>query len=89
MDMCYFASFKGSRKSPVLRESVINLHSTCGNILFPFKILKEMSPPDDFVSPNVEVTSRTSLGVTGRKEKGLTVMYLLLIFFIWGGFCIY
>ena len=36
-----------------------------------------MSPPDDFVSYNVEITSRTSLGVTGGKEKGLTVMYLL------------
>ena len=41
-----------------------------------------MSPPDDFVPSNVEVTSRTSLAVTGRKEKGLTVMYLLLIFFM-------
>ena len=27
-----------------------------------------------------------SLGVTGRKEKGLTVMYLLLIFFMLGWF---
>ena len=33
-----------------------------------------MSPPDDFVSTNIEKTSRTSLGVTGRKEKGLTVI---------------
>ena len=27
-----------------------------------------MSPPDDFVSTNVKITSRTSLGVTGQKE---------------------
>ena len=45
-----------------------------------------MSAPDDFVSTNVEITSRISLGVTSRKEKGLTVMYLLLIFFILGWF---
>ena len=43
-----------------------------------------MSPPDDFVPSNVEVTLRTSLAVTGQKEKGLTVMYLLLIFFMLG-----
>ena len=43
-----------------------------------------MSPPDDFVSSNVEMISRTSLTVTGRKEKGLSVMYLLLIFFMLG-----
>ena len=54
--------------APVLRESFIHLHGTCKNILFPFKILKEMSLPDDFVSSNVEITSRTSLGVTGRKK---------------------
>ena len=54
--------------APVLRESFIHLHETCRNILFPFKILKEMSLPDDFVSSNVEITSRTSLGVTGRKK---------------------
>ena len=41
-----------------------------------------MSPSDDFVSTNVLITSTTSLGVTGRKEKGLTGMYLLLMFFI-------
>ena len=41
-----------------------------------------MSPSDDFVSNNVEIISRTSLRATGRKEKSLTVMYLLLIFFI-------
>ena len=79
-------NFKGSGKAPVLRESFIHLHSTCGNILFPFKILKGMSPPDDFVSSNLEITSRTSLAVTGWKEKGLTVMYLLLIFSMLGRF---
>ena len=45
-----------------------------------------MSPPDDFVSTNVKITSRTSLGVTGQKEKCLTVIYLLLIFFMLGWF---
>ena len=45
-----------------------------------------MSPLDDFVSTNVEITSRVPLGVTVRKEKVLTVMYLLLIFFILGWF---
>ena len=45
-----------------------------------------MSPPDDFVSANVEITLRTFLGVAGWKEKGLTVMYLLLIFFMLGWF---
>ena len=45
-----------------------------------------MSAPDDFVSTNVEITSRISLGVTSRKEKGLTIIYLLLIFFILGWF---
>ena len=54
--------------------------------MFPFKILKGMSPLDDFVSTNVEITSRVPLGVTVRKEKVLTVMYLLLIFFILGWF---
>ena len=54
--------------------------------MFPFKILKGMSPRDDFVSTNVEKTLRTSLVVTGRKEKGLTVMYLILIFFMLGWF---
>ena len=83
------ANFKGSGKAPVLRESFIHLHSTRGNILFPFKILKGMSPPDDSVLPNVEITSRTSLAVTGQKEKVLTVMYLLLISLCWGGFCIF
>ena len=52
--------------------------------MFPFKILKGMSPPNDFVSSNVEITSRASLAVTGRKEKVLTVMYLLVIFFMLG-----
>ena len=45
-----------------------------------------MSPLDDFVSTNVEITSRVPLGVTVRKEKVLTVMYLLLIFFMLGWF---
>ena len=75
MDRCYFCQFKGSEKAPVLRESFIHLYSTCENILFPFKILKGMSPPDNLVSSNVEITSRTSLAVTDWKEKGLTVMY--------------
>ena len=43
-----------------------------------------MSPPDDFISSNVEITSRKSLAVTGRKEKILSVMYLLLIFLMLG-----
>ena len=80
------ANFKGSGKAPVLKGSFIHLHSTCGNILFPFKILKGMSPPDDSVSSNVEIISGTSLAVTGWKEKVLTVMYLLLIFFMLGWF---
>ena len=54
--------------------------------MFPFKILKGMSQLDDFVSTNVEITSRVPLGVTVRKEKVLTVMYLLLIFFMLGWF---
>ena len=45
-----------------------------------------MSPLDDFVSTNVEITSRVPLGVTVQKEKVLTVMYLLLIFFMLGWF---
>ena len=69
-----------------LRELFIHLHRTCGNILFSFKILKGMFPPDDLVSTNVEITSRTSLGITGCKEKYLTVMYLRLIFFMLGWF---
>ena len=47
-------------------------------------MLKGMSPPDDFVLSNVEITSRTYLKVTGRNEKVLIVMYLLLIFFTTG-----
>ena len=39
-----------------------------------------MSSADDFVSANAEIVSTTCLGVTGWKEKALTVMYLLLIF---------
>ena len=62
----------------------IHLHRTCGNILFPFKNLKGISPPEDFVLTNVEKISRTSLRVTGRKEKDLTVTYLLLIFLMLG-----
>ena len=80
------ANFKLSGKSPVLTEMLVHLHRTCGNILLPFKILKGTPPLDDFVSTNVELTSRTSLGITGRKEKGLTVMYSLLIFFRLGWF---
>ena len=38
--------------------------------MFAFKILEEMSLPDYFVSTSVKITSTTSLGVTGRKEKG-------------------
>ena len=49
------ANFKGSGKATVLRESFIRLQSIYGNILFPFKIFKGMSPPDDFVSSNVEI----------------------------------
>ena len=45
---------------------------------------KEMSPPDEFVSCNVEIASMKSLGVTGGKEIGLIVMYLLLILLILG-----
>ena len=78
------ANFNGSEKSE--NCLFVHLHRTCGNILFSFKILKEMFPPNDFVSTNVEITSRTSLGVTSRKEKGLTVMYLLLIFYMLGWF---
>ena len=81
------ANIKGSGKALILRESFIHLHRTCGSIFFPFKILREMSPPEDFTSSNVEITSRTSLGVTSQtKKKGLNVMYLLLIFFIVGWF---
>ena len=47
-------------------------------------MLKGMSPPDDFVLSNIEITSRKSLRVTGRNEKVLIVMYLLLIFFTTG-----
>ena len=46
-----------------------------------------MSPPDDFVSSisfSVEITSSTFLGVTGRNEKELMVLYLPFIFFILG-----
>ena len=50
-------NFKGSGKSPVLRKSFIHLHRICGNIVFPFKVLKGMSPPDDVASTNVEITS--------------------------------
>ena len=63
------ANFKGSGKVPVSRESFNHLHSTCGKILFAFKILKGMSPPDDFVSSNVKLTLRTSLRVTVGKKK--------------------
>ena len=36
-----------------------------------------MSPSDDFVSSNVEITSSTSMRVTDRKENGLIVMWFL------------
>ena len=76
--------------APVLRKSFIHLHGTCGNILFPFKILKEMSLPDDFVSSNVEITLKDIFGSNWLEKNDLTVMYLLLIFFLcWGGFCTY
>ena len=75
------ANFEGSRKAPVATESFIHLH----RIFFSFKILKGMFPQENVsVSSNVEITSGTSLGVTGRKEKGLIVRYLLLIFFTLG-----
>ena len=45
-----------------------------------------MSPSYDSVSTNVEIASMTYLGVTGWKEKELTVMYLLLIFSMLGWF---
>ena len=40
-----------------------------------------MSPPDDFVSSDVEITSSTSLETTDWNEKELIVMYLPFIFF--------
>ena len=70
----------------------VDLHRTYGisspdlRFCFHFKILKGMSPPDDFVSTNVEITSRIYLGVIGWKEKDLTIMYLLLIFSMLGWF---
>ena len=76
------ATFKGPGKTPALRELFIHLRRACGNILFPLRIFKGVSPPDDFVSTNVEIRSRATLGVTGRKEKGLTAMYLFFIFFM-------
>ena len=78
------ANFKGSGEAPVLRTSFIQLRRTYRNIFLSFKMLKGMSPPDDFVLSNVEITSRTYLKVTGRNEKVLIVMYLLLIFFTTG-----
>ena len=45
-----------------------------------------MLTPDAFVPSNAEITLITSLGVTGRNEKELTVMYLSLILFILGWF---
>ena len=42
-----------------------------------------MSLPDYFVSTSVKITSTTSLGVTGRKEKGFG-LDLVLIFFVLG-----
>ena len=69
---------KRSGKVPVLGESFTHLHRFCGNVLFSVKIPKVMSVPDDSVSSNIEITSSSSLGVTGQREKDLTVMYLLL-----------
>ena len=43
--------------------------------------LIKMSPPDDFVSSDVEITSSTSLETTDWNEKELIVMYLPFIFF--------
>ena len=60
----------------------MHLHRNCGNVLFHFKILKGISPPDVSVSVNVEITSRISLGLTDWKEKVYTIMYLLLMFFM-------
>ena len=54
----------------------------CRNIFLSFK----MSPPDDFISSNVEIPSITILEVTGWNEIELIVMYLLLIFVILGWF---
>ena len=80
------ANSKGSREVPVLRNSFINLYRNCGNILLSFKIFQEISPPDDIVSSNVEITSSISLEVTGQNEKGFIVMHPSLIFFILGWF---
>ena len=35
-----------------------------------------MSTPDDFLSSDVKIKSSTSLGVTGRNEKGIIVITL-------------
>ena len=78
------ANFEESGKNLPLRESFINLRRSCGNILSSLKIRKGMSTPNDFLSSNAKITSNTFLGVTGRNEKGLIVMYLPLIFFILG-----
>ena len=43
--------------------------------------LIKMSPPDDFVSSDVEITSSTSLETADWNEKELIVMYLPFIFF--------
>ena len=53
------ANFEGFRKAPFSRESLIYLHNICGKFLLSFKIFNRMSPPDDFVPPNIEVTSST------------------------------
>ena len=45
-----------------------------------------MSPPDDYLSSNVETTSNILLGVPRQNERGLIVMYLLLISFVLGWF---
>ena len=66
----------------VLRELFIHLCKTRRNILLSFKVLEKISLPNGFVLSNVEITSSTSLGITGGNVKGLIIMYLPLIFFI-------
>ena len=46
-----------------------------------------MSPPEDFTSSNVEITSRTSLGVTSQtKKKRFKCNVFALDFLYSGGF---
>ena len=53
------ANFEGFRKAPFSKKSLIYLINICGKLLLSFKIFNIMSPPDDFVPPNIEVTSST------------------------------